>query len=275
MKLGVYNTLEILRFTSIGAYLGDEEENDVLLPGKFLNTEWEVGDKIEVFLYRDSEDRLIATTMKPFLTLGEIGYLTVNQVNFFGAFLDWGVEKELMVPFKEQKMKLVEGQTVLVHLYMDEKTDRLVATAKIGKYLSEAPEDFPLNEPVTALVCDQMDNGVRLIIEKKHAAIIYDSDITRPIKRGDEIQVYAFKVREDGRLDVRLEKEGYEKISEFTEILLGAIEEHGGLLPLNDYSHPDDIRDTVGMSKKNFKKAAGALFKARQIIIGEEGLSKA
>lgn len=274
MILGVYNQLEILRFTSIGAYLGDAEGNDVLLPGKFIQDEWKEGDVVEVFLYRDSEDRLIATTMTPLLQLNQFGYLHVNQVNFFGAFLEWGVEKELMVPFKEQKKKLEEGQNVLVYLFLDDKTDRLVATCKIGKFLEPAPEDFPLNEPVEALVGDQLEVGIRVIVNQKHAGIIYDSDRTKAFSRGDTITVYPFKIREDGRLDVRLEPSGYAKISDFADQILGAIEEHQGLLPLNDYSHPDDIRAILGMSKKNFKKAVGALFKARQIVISSEGLSK-
>jgi predicted RNA-binding protein (virulence factor B family) len=272
MQLGEYNDLTILRFTSIGAYLGDEEDNDVLLPGKFINEEWKEGDTVHVYLYRDSEDRLIATTLHPLLTLGKFAYLKVNQVNFFGAFLEWGIEKDLMVPFKEQKKKLEEGQYALVYLYIDDKTDRLLASAKIGKFLEETPADFALNEPIAALISDKMDNGIRVIVDNKYAGIIYDSDITRELKRGSVETVYPFKIREDGRMDVRLEPEGYEKILSFTDQILDSIKRHNGLLPLNDYSHPDDIREILGMSKKNFKKTVGALYKNREITISEEGI---
>ena len=145
MRLGQYNDLEILRFTSVGAYLGDEEDNDVLLPQKCVEPEWEEGDVVTVFVYRDSEDRIIATTMKPYLVLDEFAYLKVNQVNFFGAFMDWGIEKDLMVPFKEQQKKLEEGERVLVYLTLDELTDRLVATTKVGKHLDNDVEHVPLS----------------------------------------------------------------------------------------------------------------------------------
>jgi len=274
MKLGEYNDLYILRFTSVGAYLGDEDGNDVLLPAKFIEPHWQIDDKITVFLYRDSEDRLIATTLRPLLTLNNFAYLKVNQVNFFGAFLEWGIEKELMVPFKEQKKKLEEGQYALVHLLLDEQTDRLVATAKVGKYLLEAPMDFPLNEPYEALICDPLTIGTRVIVDNRYPGIIYESDQTRPLKRGKIETVYAYKVREDGRLDVRLEPEGYEKVLSMTDQILAGIDGNGGLLRLTDNSSPDEIRDQLAMSKKNFKKAVGALYKNREIVLTPTGIKR-
>ena len=263
-----------MRFTPVGAYLGDgsEDEEGILLPQKYVEEGWQVGDTVSVFLYRDSEDRLITTTLQPKLELNQFGYLRVNQVNFFGAFLDWGIEKDLMVPFSEQKKKLEEGQWPLVYLYLDEKTNRLLATAKTGKYIKEAPADLGLNKSYPALVGDQFEVGIRMLVDNQYLGMLYHSDLTRELRRGDRIEVYPYNVREDGKIDVRLEPAGYEKISSFAQDILDAIAKHNGLLPLNDYSHPDDVRDILGMSKKNFKKAVGSLYKARKISISEEGI---
>ncbi|MBU2018764.1 MAG: GntR family transcriptional regulator [Bacteroidetes bacterium] len=272
MKLGEYNELEILRFTSIGAYLGDEEGNDVLLPGKFLKEDWTEGDKIPVFLYRDSEDRIIATTMQPYLTLGQFAYLKIRDVNFFGAFALWGVEKDLMIPFQEQLKKLEPEQRILVYLKLDEKTDRLIGTTKFRKYIEPAPLDLPLNEPIPILIADRTDLGIKVIVDHKYSGIIYASEITRNLLRGANEIGYVYKVREDGKLDVRLNPEGYQKIEPLAQELLEIIETNGGKINLNDYSDPEDIRMMIGMSKKSFKKAVGLLYKAKKIVIEEDGI---
>ena len=272
MKLGEYNELEILRLTSIGAYLGDEEGNDVLLPGKFLKEDWVEGTRISVFLYRDSEDRIIATTMQPYLTLHEFAYLKIRDVNFFGAFALWGVEKDLMIPFQEQLKKLEAEQRILVYLKLDEKTDRLIGTTKYKKYIEPAPEDFPLNTAVPILIADRTDLGVKVIVENKYSGLIFHSELNQNLLRGTKTIGYVYGVRKDGKLDVRLEPEGYEKIEPLAQELFEIIESCGGKLFLTDNSDPEDIRSEIGMSKKTFKKAIGLLYKSRKIVLEEDGI---
>ena len=167
MKIGEYNTLRILRLTTVGAYLGDEDDNDVLLPNKYLTHEMSVGDDIEVFLYKDSEDRLVATTEKPYISLNEFAYLRVEEVTPFGAFLDWGLEKDLLVPFREQTTKLEEDKYYLIYLKLDTETNRLVATAKTNKYFSTDTSEVEINKEVEILICESFDLGVKVVIEGK------------------------------------------------------------------------------------------------------------
>lgn len=272
MKIGEYNTLRILRLTTVGAYLGDEEDNDVLLPNKYLTHEMSVGEDIEVFLYKDSEDRLVATTEKPFITLNEFAYLRVKEVTPFGAFLDWGLEKDLLVPFREQTTKLEEDKYYLIYLKLDTETNRLVATAKTNRYFSVDTSEVEINKEVEILICESFDLGVKIVIEGKFLGIIYHNDVTRKLRRGDYTIGYVYNIREDGKLDVRLEKSGYEKIEPNAERLLALINNRKGILYLTDKSDPDDIRDTVGMSKKTFKQAVGNLYKQKKIRINPDSL---
>jgi len=272
MKIGEYNTLRILRLTTVGAYLGDDEDNDVLLPNKYLTHEMSVGEDIEVFLYKDSEDRLVATTEKPFITLNEFAYLRVKEVTPFGAFLDWGLEKDLLVPFREQTTKLEEDKYYLIYLKLDTETNRLVATAKTNKYFSVDTSEVEINKEVEILICESFDLGVKIVIEGKFLGIIYHNDVTRKLRRGDYTIGYVYNIREDGKLDVRLEKSGYEKVEPNAERLLALINNRKGVLYLTDKSDPDDIRDTVGMSKKTFKQAVGNLYKQKKIRINPDSL---
>jgi predicted RNA-binding protein (virulence factor B family) len=273
MKLGEYNVLTILRITTVGAYLGDEFDNDVLLPNKYLTQQMSVGEDIEVFLYKDSEDRLVATTEKPYITLNEFAYLQVKEVNPYGAFLDWGLEKDLLVPFREQTNKLEEGKYYLIYLMLDESTDRLVATAKTNKKYSTDTSEIEIDKEVNLLICETFDLGVKVIVNGKHLGIVYLSDLTRRLRRGDNEVGYVFNIREDGKLDVRLEKSGYQKIEPSAERLLALIKNRKGTLFLTDKSDPDDIRDQVGMSKKTFKQAVGNLYKNKLIQLNPDSIS--
>lgn len=272
MKIGEYNTLRILRLTTVGAYLGDEDDNDVLLPNKYLTHEMSVGEDIEVFLYKDSEDRLVATTEKPYISLNEFAYLRVEEVTPFGAFLDWGLEKDLLVPFREQTTKLEEDKYYLIYLKLDTETNRLVATAKTNKYFSTDTSEVEINKEVEILICESFDLGVKVVIEGKFLGIVYHNDVTRKLRRGDYTIGYVYNIREDGKLDVRLEKSGYDKIEPNAERLLALINNRKGILYLTDKSDPDDIRDTVGMSKKTFKQAVGNLYKQKKIRINPDSL---
>lgn len=271
MILGEFNDLDILRFTSVGIYLGDENQ-DVLLPQKYVLEEWEVGDTITVFLYRDSEDRIIATTLQPNVTVNRFGYLKVNQVNHYGAFLDWGVEKDLMVPFREQRHKLVEGEMVIIYLVLDESTDRLVATTKYKKFFEEDTSIVILNHPVDIMIDDRTDLGIKVIVDDRFPGLIYHQDFNKNILKGELTTGYVFNLREDGKLDVRLEPEGYGKIEPLSEELFDMIQRRGGVIHLHDKSSPEEIKRQVGMSKKNFKKAVGNLYKSKYIRLEEDSI---
>jgi len=268
MKIGEYNELTILRFTSVGAYLTDEEDNDVLLPNKYLTDEMLLDDIVNVFVYRDSEDRAVATTEKPLIEMGGFAYLKATAVSHFGAFVDWGLEKELMVPFKEQNLKLEEGRYYLTHLFLDDQTDRVVGSTRVNRYLKDCEEELLPEMEVDLLICETTDLGVKVVVNNKYSGLIFRSDISKPIKRGDSIKGYVAKVREDGKIDVRLNIAGYDKISGSAKDLLELLQRKKSL-NLTDKSDPDDIREVIGMSKKTFKQAVGNLYRKRLIVIGD------
>ncbi len=272
MRLGEYNKLTILRFTSVGAYLGDEEENDVLLPNKYLTEDMMLDDEVEVFLYRDSEDRLVATTEKPYIILNQFAYLKVKEVTPFGAFLDWGLEKDLLVPFREQAHKLEEGKYYLIYLMLDTATDRLVATSKTNKVFSKDVEGIHLNEEVSILIGDQTDLGVKVVVENKYQGLIYKNDIVDRLFRGETMVGYVFNIREDGKLDVRLTKSGGAKIEPNTKKVMDLLEKNDGKLNLSDKSKPEEINALLGMSKKTFKQVIGGLYKNRVIKINDDSI---
>lgn len=273
MKLGEYNVLTLLRITTVGAYLGDEDDNDVLLPNKYLTKDMSVGDEVSVFLYKDSEDRMVATTEKPFITLNSFAYLRVKQVTPYGAFLDWGLEKDLLVPFREQTNKLEEDKYYLIYLMLDYATDRLVATAKTNKRFTTDTSEIIVGDEVELLICETFDLGVKVVVEGKFLGIIYHNDVNRKLRRGDTTVGYVYNVREDGKLDVRLDKSGYQKIEPSAQRLLALMQNRKGTLYLTDKSDPDDIRDQVGMSKKTFKQAVGNLYKNKLIQLNPDSIS--
>lgn len=266
MQIGEINLLKILRFTAPGAYLGDEDGNDVLLPGKYITNDMSEEDMISVFLYRDSEDRIVATTETPLIQLYGYAYLKVKEVNLYGAFLDWGLEKDLMVPFKEQQLKMEEGKYYLVTLQMDGATDRLFATTKINRYLEECSDKDLVGQEVELLVCDKTELGVKLIVDERYHGMVFQNDISKPIRRGQKIRGFVLNVRDDGKLDIRFDKIGFEKFDDAAQSILEIVQAKGSLY-LSDKSSPEDIREQVGMSKKTFKQAIGKLYKARQIEI--------
>lgn len=271
MKIGQYNELTILRFTAPGAYLSDDEDNDVLLPGKYLTDDMQEGDIISVFIYKDSEDRVVATTEKPLIVLDEFAYLKVKEVNAFGAFLDWGLEKDLMVPFKEQNQLMEEGKYYLVTLRLDQLTDRLYASTKVNRYMKECTDPELINQELDIMIGDTTDLGVKVVINNLYSGIIYRNDVSRPLRRGSFEKGFIYNIREDGKTDVRLEKAGYEKFDEAAERLLAMVKERK-VLYLSDKSDPDAIREEVGMSKKTFKQAIGKLYKARLINISANSI---
>lgn len=275
LKVGQKNTLKILRGTSVGFYLGDDEGNDVLLPHKYIPEEAEVGQEIEVFLYRDSEDRIIATTLKPLIELNKFACLEVTAVTRFGAFLDWGLEKELLVPFKEQNQKLKEGDWAIAYLYLDEETDRLVASVKVNKYLETEEIELEEKQVVEILPYEKSDLGQNVIVNDRYRGLIYENEIFQPITWGDRTKAYVKKVREDGKIDISLRPIGFENVIESdTEKILRLLKESDGSLPFSDKSDPMDIQGFFEMSKKAFKRAIGNLYRQRLIELTEEGIKE-
>jgi len=271
MKIGEFNELILDRFTSVGAYLHDEEENDVLLPKKYLSDDLMEGEKISVFVYRDSEDRIVATTEIPKIRLNGYAYLYIKDTTPVGAFADWGLEKDLLIPFKEQRIKLEEGRSYAICLLLDESTNRLYGTTKIEKHIESCEEELPVNTKVDLLILNQTDLGYKAVVNDRYSGLIYQNDISKTIKPGMEVEGFVSKVRDDGKLDVRLEESGYGKIDDASEKLLHVLKRQGHI-NINDKSDPNDIREAIGMSKKTFKQAAGALYRQKLIRFTESGI---
>ncbi len=270
MKVGELNTLKILRATSVGMYVGDEEDNDVLLPHKYIPENAEIGQDIEVFIYRDSEDRLIATTLTPSIKLNQFAILEVVHTSGIGAFLDWGLEKDLFVPFREQNDKLRTGQWVPVYLYLDSETDRLVASAKLHKFFKNTEEEIPLEEgqQVNILVYEKTDLGYNVIIDNLYKGLIFENEIFRRLAWGDEAVAYIKQIREDGKIDVSLQAIGFKQtIDQNTALILQKLGENNGIVRLSDSSDPIEIEEQLSMSKKAFKKAIGGLYRKGEITI--------
>lgn len=268
---GIYHTLEILRTTSVGFYLGDEYGNEVLFPNKYITEEMDVGNKINVFIYLDSEDRPVATSETPFIKAGEYAYLRVKDINRYGAFLDWGLEKDLMVPYNNQAAKMEVGKYYITHLYLDEETDRLVGTSKINKHLNTSIITVKEGEEVDLLICGPTELGVNVVINNRHKGLIYHSDIFKKLLPGDALKGYIKEVREDKKIDVVLEKPGYSKVEPNAQKILTLLKESDGFIELTDKSDPDTIKAQLQMSKKVFKQALGSLYKQRLIRLEKNG----
>lgn len=271
MQIGEYNTLEILRSTKVGLFLGDGT-NDVLLPNKYVPKEFQIGDSLTVFVYLDHEERPVATTLKPYIKLNEFAHLKVNYINKFGAFLNWGLEKDLFVPFKEQARPMEEGKRYLVYCFMDEKTNRLVASSKTQQFLDKEEANYTNGEEVDLIISHISDAGINVIINEKHRGLAYANEVYGDIKPGLRMKGYIKQVRPDGKLDVSLRKLGVEAIEPSAQVILDELQANKGFLGLHDNSHPEDIKTVLKMSKKTFKKAIGTLYKQQLIEIKDDGI---
>lgn len=272
INLGVYNLLAVLRSAEQGFYLGDDSGESVLLPNKYIPEGAQIGDTLKVFIYNDSEDRIIATTLTPKVTLNHFACLEVVNVTSNGAFLDWGLAKDIFVPFNEQSKKLETGQYTIAYLYLDTLTNRLAASCKPNKFLETENIELKENEEVELLIAEQTDIGINVIINDRYKGILYQNEIFRTLTYGDRVKGYIKKIREDKKIDVSLEKFGYGKVLSHEEKILTKLKENNGFLPLNDYSSPEEIIAILEMSKKTFKKAIGSLFKQRVIRIEKDGI---
>ena len=272
MKIGQFNTLTIDRDTKVGLFLTDGKE-DVLLPNKYVPKVFEIGEELTVFVYLDHEERPVATTLVPYIFLNEFALLRVNYINQIGAFMAWGMEKDILVPFKEQARPMEKGKRYLVYLYMDEKTNRLVASSKTNQFLDNETITVEKGEEVDLIISHITEIGINVIINQKHKGLVYKDEVyDDAIRTGDKMKGYIKLVRPDGKIDVSLHKQGFENIEPNSEIIMNELRASRGFLRLNDNSNPEDIKTVLKMSKKTFKKAIGLLYKEKLIEIKDDGI---
>jgi predicted RNA-binding protein (virulence factor B family) len=272
MKIGQFNTLTIDRDTQVGLFLTNGKE-DVLLPNKYVPKVFEIGEEMTVFVYLDHEERPVATTLVPYIFLNEFALLRVNYINQIGAFMDWGMEKDILVPFKEQARPMEKGKRYLVYLYMDEKTNRLVASSKTNQFLDNENITVEKGEEVDLIISHITEIGINVIINQKHKGLVYKDEVyDDSIRTGDKMKGYIKLVRPDGKIDVSLHKQGFENIEPNSEIIMNELRASRGFLRLNDNSNPEDIKTVLKMSKKTFKKAIGLLYKEKLIEIKDDGI---
>lgn len=267
LNAGEYHTLRIARIADPGIYLSDEEGGEVLLPNRYVSLSDHVGDLVEVFVYHDSENRLIATREKPLATVGEAAVLEAVDRNAHGIFLAWGITaKDLFMPNRNVPFEVQMGGKYLVYLYRDQLTGRVVATTKLNKYVSNAEIGVRTKEQVDVLVARRMEMGYRVVINNRHWGMIYNDQIFCPVKVGDRLTGYVHRISDEGRIDVMLQQEGRQQREGAATMLLELLRKRGGTLPLGDKSSPEEIAAVTGLSKKNFKKAVGTLYRERKIV---------
>ena len=272
INLGELNTLAILRDTSVGLFLGDTKGNDILLPNKYVPESYEIGEELTVFCYLDYDERPVATTLEPEIMVNEFQLLCVAEVNDYGAFLDWGLEKHLLVPFREQRVKMVEGQWYVVYCYLDKRTNRLVASNKLDNFLDNDELTIQENDEVELVVIRLTDLGWEVIINNKHKGLVYTNEIFKKIAVGDNTKGVIKKIRPDSKIDVSLQPLGTKILEPAANKIYEVLIANNGFLELHDKSDPEDIRQELQMSKKTFKKGIGTLYRARKIEIKEDGI---
>lgn len=275
VELGRFNELEVVKQVDFGMYLDGGEEGEILLPARYVPEGCKVGDRLNVFLYLDMDERLVATTLTPLVQVGQFAYLEVAWVNQFGAFLNWGLMKDLFVPFGEQKMKMQVGRKYMIHAHLDEESYRIVASAKVERYLSKEMPEYQPGEEVEILIWQKTDLGYKAIIEHKHSGLLYENEVFTTLEAGRKMRAFVKQVRDDGKIDLMLQKPGLGKVDDFAKTLLEYIRENGGRVALNDKSPADEIYETFGVSKKTFKKGVGDLYKKRLISLQEDGITLA
>jgi predicted RNA-binding protein (virulence factor B family) len=271
--LGKRNLLTVVRSAAPGLYLDGGSHGEILLPGRYIPTGATVGGKIEVFVYRDSEDRLVATTQKPLAMVGEFAYLQVAGVNpRIGVFLDWGLEKDLLLPIREMNGPLNPGDWEVVQVVLDTQTDRLIASARLNRRLDLTPPHYHEGESVKLLVASKSPLGYNLIVNHAHRGLVYHTDVPGMLKVGQQVEGYVRSIRQDGKLDIALGQAGHRRIGAMSDKVIEVLTARGGHLPYHDNSLPEEIREVFGMSKKAFKQAIGTLFRERRIMIESTGI---
>ena len=269
IKLGRYNQLEIVKEVDFGVYLDGDEDGEILLPLKYVPEGSAPGDILNVFIYLDMEERLVATTQQPYAQVGDFACLEVAWVNEYGAFLDWGLMKDLFVPFREQKVKMQKGRRYVVYVDLDEESYRIMGSARVERYLSRERADYLPGDEVEVMVWQRTDLGYKVIVDNKFGGMLYHNEIFQQLATGMKLPAFVKQVRPDGKIDLELQQAGFRKVDDFAEVLLQFIKDKGGRTSINDKTDADD---TFGVSKKTFKKAVGELYKKRLIVLEDGGI---
>ena len=270
IQLGRYNQLEIVKEVDFGVYLDGDEDGEILLPLKYVPEGSAPGDILNVFIYLDMEERLVATTQQPYAQVGDFACLEVAWVNEYGAFLDWGLMKDLFVPFREQKVKMQKGRRYVVYVDLDEESYRIMGSARVERYLSRERADYLPGDEVEVMVWQRTDLGYKVIVDNKFGGMLYHNEIFQQLATGMKLPAFVKQVRPDGKIDLELQQAGFRKVDDFAEVLLQFIKDKGGRTSINDKTDAETIYDTFGVSKKTFKKAVGELYKKRLIVL-EDG----
>jgi predicted RNA-binding protein (virulence factor B family) len=266
-ELGHYNTLPIIRRTDIGIFVDGGDFGDILVPRKYVTDAMQVGEPLKVFVYNDSEDRIIATTLQPKAQVGECAYLRVVSTSHYGAFLDWGLPKDLLVPFSEQQRPIQQGYSYTVFLFVDTTTQRIAASTKLENWLSIDASDFQPRQAVELLIYGKSDLGFKAVVDGTHLGQLYTNEVFRPLHYGEHINGYIKQQRDDGRIDLMLQLPSHLQRDELSDAIVAHLQENDGVSALTDKSPPDDIYQTFGVSKSSYKKALGQLYKQQRITI--------
>jgi hypothetical protein len=272
IQIGKNNRLTVLRKTDVGFFLGDDTQQEVLLPESFIKADHQIGQLLDVFVYTDAENRLICSTSEPYAQLGDYVYLRVTSTTEFGAFLDWGLEKDLFVSYSEQKFKMEQDEFYVVHIYLDEKTNRLAASSRIDNFVSNDNINLVAGQEVDLLVYEESPLGFSAIINNTFKGLIYHNDIYQDVFIGDELKGFVKTIRPDKLVDLSFQKSGFKNVLDSTEVVMEAINENNGFLNLHDKSTPEEISIRLSMSKATFKKAIGILYRHKKILIKTDGV---
>ena len=267
IKLGQYNSLRVIKKVDFGFYLDGDTYGDILLPRKYAAKNTAIGESIEVFIYLDSEDRIVATTLKPKALVGECAYLKVVAVNRIGAFLDWGLPKDLLVPYNQQQKSMEKGYSYTVYVYVDELTERIAASSRLEEFLTDKPDQLEPNQPVDLMIYAKSDLGFKAVINGRYLGQLFNNEVFRPLHYGEKIPGFIKQVRSDGKIDLRLQQAAHLARNSLAEEILRHLSKNNGVSELTDKSPPGEIYNTFGVSKSTYKKALGLLYKNRQIKI--------
>ncbi|MEZ3590482.1 MAG: GntR family transcriptional regulator [Muribaculaceae bacterium] len=273
MEIGKYNRLAVSRAVDFGIYLKDGDGNEVLLPSRYIDGLPQEGEEMEVFVYTDSEDRPVATTERPLIEVGKFALLRARQVNNVGAFMDWGLPKDLLVPFSEQKVRMQPGRSYVVYAYLDDATERVVASAKVHKFLGNKIARYRRGDEVTVLVLQRAEIGYKVIVDNLYQGIIYYDEAFRDLNVGEELTAYVKRVRDDNRIDIALGGRAADRTATLSEAILTALTDGGGRLMIGDGSSPEEIKEAFQCSKKDFKKAVGHLLKEGKIAAAKDSIT--
>lgn len=273
VAIGKRNKLEVVKLVDFGVYLDGDQYDDILLPKRYVPKDTELGDVLDVFIYLDSEDKLIATTLTPKVMLNELARLKVVSVTSAGAFLDWGLPKDLFVPFSEQQQTMEEGRSYMVYVFMDEETERLAGSSKLNRYIGKGAHSLQRGDKVELVVTQRTDLGYVAAIDYTQWGVLFHSELFRPLRIGQKISGYIKRVRDDGKIDLSLQKIGYDKVDDLSKKIINVLRAEGGFLPLSDKSPASAIYEKFGVSKNAFKMTIGTLYKQRKIVIKREGIS--